>query len=41
MAAGGLGLPQFGVQVSGPRTFEFMGADELLLVSDRVEVTDR
>jgi hypothetical protein len=38
---GFLGLPQVGGQVSGPHRFEFTGADELLLVSDRAEVPDR
>jgi hypothetical protein len=36
-----LGLPRFGGQVSGLHGFECTGVDELLLVVDRAEVTDR
>lgn len=36
-----LGLPRFGGQVSGLHGFESTGVDELLLVVDWAEVTDR
>ncbi len=36
-----LGLPRFRGQVSGLHGLECTGVDELLLVVDRAEVTDR
>jgi hypothetical protein len=36
-----VGLPRFGGQVSGLHGLECTGVDELLLVVDRAEVTDR